>query len=100
MRRKKLTSGAVGRTAFVPGVVFRTMLKATIPIVSATVVPACLAIHAYNYDAGQQSPDASRDQIPDVGETGPSSDAADAKRSDGANDEDGSIGGTDGSNGH
>ena len=63
-------SRGVGRTAFVPSIVFRTLLKGVIPVVSATVLPACLAIRSFVNDAGS---DGNVDQIPDVGEAGDSS---------------------------
>jgi hypothetical protein len=70
MNKKRPSSKRSARTAFVPRVVFRTLFKAAIPVVSATVLPACLAIHAFVNDAGTDANDAAVDQVPDVGETG------------------------------
>jgi hypothetical protein len=97
---KKKTSKRAGGTAFVPGIVFRTLFKTAIPIVSSTILPACLAVSAYRYDGGAQNRDASKDKVPDVGEAGLLSDAGGKKKADAANDDDGAIGATDGSNGH
>ena len=100
MNKKKASSKRGGGTAFVPGIVFRTLFKATIPIVSSTVLPACLALRAYHYDSGVESHDASKDLIPDVGETKTKSDAGGWKNADGAHERDGAIGATDGADGH
>jgi hypothetical protein len=82
------------RTAFVPGVVFRTIFKTAIPVFSATVLPACLAIAAF--DARNEIPDGSTDRLPDVAEVRQDPDAKEAG-DDAANAEDGHIGGSDGS---
>jgi hypothetical protein len=102
MNKRKASSKRGGGTAFVPGIVFRTLFKATIPIVSSTVLPACLALRAYHYDSGVPGHDASKDLVPDVGETATKSDAAGWRNADVAvaHDRDGAIGATDGSHGH
>jgi hypothetical protein len=83
------------RTAFVPGVVFRTVLKTAIPVFSATILPACLAIAAF--DARNENPDGSSNGTPDAAEVGQDPDAHEAGSDDAANAEDGHIGGSDGS---
>ena len=70
VKKDGAASRRVGRTAFVPSIVFRTLLKGAIPVVSATVLPACLAIRSFVNDAGA---DGTVDHVPDVGEAGDSS---------------------------
>jgi hypothetical protein len=72
-----------GRTSFVPAIVFRALFKTAIPVVSATIVPACLAVRAFERDAGRK--DAAPDGVPDASGAdalpegdGKSADAADA----------------------
>jgi hypothetical protein len=91
----KKPAASFRRTAFVPGVVFRTVLKTAIPVFSATILPACLAIAAF--DARNENPDGSSNRTLDAGEVGQDPDANEAGNEDAANAEDGQIGGSDGS---
>jgi hypothetical protein len=52
--KKGTLQRGVGRTAFVPTVVFRTVFKAAVPVVSGGMLPACLAVSAFDGDASRE----------------------------------------------